>query len=201
MTKLKYGIMGGTFNPIHYAHLFVANEVMDNFGLDKIIFMPTGTPPHKSNLNIEAFHRLTMTKLAIANNSKFMVSDIEVINNDISYTVDTVKKLKTAHPDIEFYFITGTDAVLDLINWKDPKELLSLCKFISVNRPGYVDEELPNKIKKITDELGGEIFLVDGPEINLSSTLIRNRVKEGKTIRYLLPDSVNDYILKNRLYI
>ena len=125
MSKLKYGIMGGTFNPIHYAHLFIANEVMDSFKLDKIIFMPTGTPPHKNNLNIDAFHRYTMTKLAIANNSKFAISDIEVLNEDVSYSVDTITKMKNLHPDIDFYFITGTDAILDLPNWKDPETLLS----------------------------------------------------------------------------
>lgn len=201
MANLKYGIMGGTFNPIHYAHLFIADEVRDLFNLDKIIFMPTGTPPHKNNLNIDAFHRYSMTKLAVANNNKFTVTDIEVLNQDISYTVDTMQKLKSHHPDIDFYFITGTDAILELPTWKDPKTLLSLCKFISVNRPNYADDSLELKIKEITDNFGGEIFLVNGPELNLSSTQIRERVKDGKTIKYLVPDEVNDYILKNKLYM
>ena len=201
MANVKYGIMGGTFNPIHYAHLFIADEVRDLFNLDKIIFMPTGTPPHKNNLNIDAFHRYSMTKLAVANNNKFTVTDIEVLNQDISYTVDTMQKLKSHHPDIDFYFITGTDAILELPTWKDPKTLLSLCKFISVNRPNYADDSLELKIKEITDNFGGEIFLVNGPELNLSSTQIRERVKDGKTIKYLVPDEVNDYILKNKLYM
>ncbi len=200
MANLKYGIMGGTFNPIHYAHLFIADEVKDLFNLDKIIFMPTGTPPHKNNLNIDAFHRYTMTKLAVANNNKFTVTDIEVLNQDISYTVDTMKKLTSLHPDIDFYFITGTDAILELPSWKDPKTLLTLCKFVSVNRPNFADDTLTDKIKDITDKFGGEIFLVNGPELNISSTQIRERVKEGKTIRYLVPNEVNDYILKNKLY-
>lgn len=201
MANLKYGIMGGTFNPIHNAHLFIADEVRDLFNLDKIIFMPTGTPPHKNNLNIEAFHRYTMTKLAIANNNKFSVTDIEVLNQDISYTVDTMKKLKSLHPDLDFYFITGTDEILELSTWKDPKTLLSLCKFISVNRPNYVDDTLEQRIKDITDEYGGEIFLVNGPELDISSTQIRERVRDGRTIKYLVPDEVNDYIKKNKLYI
>ena len=200
MANLKYGVMGGTFNPIHYAHLFIANEVMYLFKLDKIFFMPTGTPPHKNNLNIDAFHRYMMTKHSIINNNKFTITDIEVLNEDISYTVDSMKKLKSLHPDIDFYFITGTDAILELPTWKDPKTLLSLCKFISVNRPNYI-ENVEDKIKEITDEFGGEIFLVNGPELNISSTLIRNRVKEGKTIRYLVPDEVNNYIIKNKLYL
>ncbi len=201
MANLKYGILGGTFNPIHYAHLFIANEVRELFELDKIIFMPTGTPPHKSNLNIDAFHRYTMTKLAIADNNIFSVTDIEVLNQDISYTVDTMKRIKDHHPDIDFYFITGTDEILSLHTWKDPKTLLSLCKFVSVNRPNYANEDLEEKIKEITDKFGGEIFIVNGPEINISSTQIRERVKQGKTIRYLVPKEVNDYILKNKLYL
>ena len=198
MANLKCGIIGGTFNPIHYAHLFIAEEVRDIFKLNKIIFMPTGTPPHKNNLNIDAFHRFTMTKLAVANNNKFSVTDIEVLNQDISYTVDTMKKLKSSHPDVEFYFITGTDEILQLPNWKDTKTLLSLCKFISVNRPNYIDDTLEDKVKNIMDEYGGEIFLVNGPELDISSSQIRERVKEGKTIRYLVPDEVNDYIIKNK---
>ncbi|QSX06969.1 nicotinate-nucleotide adenylyltransferase [Sedimentibacter sp. zth1] len=201
MSTLKYGIMGGTFNPIHYAHLFIAEEVLDNFKLDKILFMPTGTPPHKQNINIDAFHRYTMTKLAVSNNPNFLVSDLEVLNSNVSYSVDTIRKLKLNHPDIEFYFITGTDAILELPTWKEPRELLSLCKFVSVNRPNYVDENLVNKINIIKNNLGGEIFLLNGHDINLSSTQIRQRVREGKTVRYLLPDSVNDYILKNKLYV
>lgn len=201
MANLKYGIMGGTFNPIHYAHLFIADEVLELFNLNKIIFMPTGTPPHKHNINIDVFQRYSMTKLAVSNNPNFIVSDIEVLNTEISYTVETVKKLKDAHPEVEFYFITGTDAILQLPNWKEPEKLMKLCKFISVNRPNYIDENLQSKIKSITDKLGGEIFIVDGPEIDLSSTMIRERVREGKTIRYLLPDSVNNYIIKNRLYM
>ncbi len=201
MANLKYGIMGGTFNPIHNAHLFIADEVRDLFNLDKIIFMPTGTPPHKNNLNIDAFHRYTMTKLATANNNKFSVTDIEVLNQDISYTVDTMKKLKSLHHDIDFYFITGTDEILELSTWKDPKTLLSLCKFISVNRPNYADETLEHRIKEITDEFGGEILLVNGPELDISSTQIRERVRAGRTIKYLVPDEVNDYIIKNKLYI
>ncbi len=200
MANLKYGIMGGTFNPIHYAHLFIADEVKNIFNLDKIIFMPTGTPPHKNNLNIDAFHRYTMTKLAVADNCKFTVTDIEVLNQDVSYTVDTMKRLKSLHSDIDFYFITGADAILELPHWKNPEVLLSLCKFITVNRPSYGDD-LEHKIKEITDRFGGEIFLVNGPELSVSSTQIRQRVKEGKTIRYLVPDEVNEYIIKNKLYI
>lgn len=199
MANLRYGIMGGSFNPIHYAHLFIANEVLEVFDLNKIIFMPTGTPPHK-NLNIDSFHRYSMTKLAISSNPNFIVSDIEVLNNNISYTVDTISKLKEIHPNIEFYFITGTDAILDIPKWKEPRKLLSLCKIISVNRPQYMDNDLENKVESLTKEFGGEIILVNGPGLNLSSTLIRERVKLNKSIKYLVPDSVSNYILKNRLY-
>ncbi len=201
MSKLKWGILGGTFNPIHNAHLFVANEIRKTLEFEKIMFLPTGTPPHKNNLNINAFHRLKMTKLAAENNSFFKVSDFEIQNQDISYTVDTIEKLKELHPDIDFYFIIGADEVMLLDTWKNAETLLKICKFVAVRRPNFDDEELSAKINYLTENFNGELLVVDIPKLDISSTLIRNRVKEGKTVRYLLPDSVNDYILKNKLYI
>jgi len=200
MSNLKYGIMGGTFNPIHNAHIRMAEEVRDILDLDKIIFIPTGTPPHKNNLNIDALDRYEMTKLAISGNDKFEVSDIEVLNKGVSYTVETVGKLKEFYPNVEFYFITGADSILDIYKWKNPEKLLSLCKFVSVKRPNYSDD-LEAKIKEIVDKFGGEILLVDGPLLNISSTEIRERVREGRPIYDFVPQKVADYIKENKLYI
>lgn len=200
MSNLKYGIMGGTFNPIHFAHLFIANEASDFLKLDKIIFIPTGNPPHKNISNIDAFHRYEMTKLAIAGNDKFEVSDIEISNKGVSYTFETIKKLKELYPGVEFYFITGSDSILDLPKWRSPENILSLCKIVSVSRPDY-SNDLEYAIKEITDKFGGEIFLLKDQELNISSTHIRERVKEGKAIRYLVPDAVYEYIINNNLYI
>lgn len=200
MSNLKYGIMGGTFNPIHNAHIRMAEEVRDILCLDKIIFMPTGTPPHKNNLNIDAIDRYEMTKLAISGNDRFEVSDIEVLNKSVSYTVETVEKLKELYPNVEFYFITGADSILDIYKWKNPEKLLSLCKFVSVRRPNYSDD-LEAKIKEIADKFGGEILLVDGPFLNISSTEIRERVREGKSIDDFVPKKVVEYIKENKLYI
>ncbi len=200
MSNLKYGIMGGTFNPIHNAHIRMAEEVRDIFDLDKIIFMPTGTPPHKNNLNIDPLDRYEMTKLAISGNDRFEVSDIEILNKSISYTVETVGKLKEFYPNVEFYFITGADSILDIYKWRNPEKLLTLCKFVSVRRPNYSDD-LEGKIKEIVDKFGGEILLVDGPLLNISSTEIRERVREGKSIEDFVPKKVVEYIKENKLYI
>lgn len=200
MSKLKYGIMGGSFNPIHNAHIRMAGDVMSDLFLDKIVFIPTGVPPHKKLEDIEAYQRLEMTKLATAGNNKFEVLDIEVLNQGTSFTVDTVGKLKLLYPDIDFYFITGADSILDIPKWKDPHKLMSLCKFVCVKRPNYSDE-LEEKVIDITNEFGGEIIVVEGSMVNLSSTEIRKKVKENKSIEDLVPEKVNRYIKENKLYL
>lgn len=199
MAKLRYGIMGGTFNPIHYAHLFIANEVLEMFNLDKVIFIPTGISPHKKDSGIDVYHRLSMAKLAIKGNPNFLVSEIEVLNLDTSYSVDTMTMLKREHPNIEFYFIVGTDTIMEMKNWKNPGELMNLCNLVCVNRPGY-EGEAQDSMDELTEEYGAKIYSLNGPSLFISSTLIRNRVKENRTIKYLLPDNVLEYIDKNRLY-
>ena len=197
----KYGIMGGTFDPIHYGHLVIANEVLSLFELDKIIFIPTGTPPHKVVKGLtSSYHRYMMTQFATMTNPDFDVSDIETTKSTVSYTIDTIRKLISGNEEDQFYFITGTDAVLELPAWKNTSEILSMCTFIAVNRPGYVVEGLDKKIKAITDKYGGEIFITKAPQLHISSTDIRNRIAGKKPVKYLLPETVEQYILKNGLY-
>lgn len=200
-TLKKYGIMGGTFDPIHHGHLVIANEVLSLFELDKIIFIPTGMPPHKIVKGLTSpYHRYMMTQFATMTNPDFDVSDIETKKSTMSYTIDTLRELISGREGDKFYFITGTDAVLDLPSWKNTEEILSLCTFIAVNRPGYVVEGLADKIKSITDKYGGEIFITKAPQLHISSTDIRNRIASNRPVKYLLPEMVEQYILKNGLY-
>ncbi len=197
----RIGIMGGTFDPIHYGHLVIANEVLFKFDLQKIIFVPTGNPPHKRSAALaDAYHRYMMVQFATMTNPSFDVSNVEVEKDGISYTVDTIRELKNKYIDTKLYFITGTDAVLDLPNWKDPEEILNLCTFISVNRPGYVTDTLDDKLDKLMKKYKGEILSIRAPQLKISSTDIRNRIREGRPTKYLLPENVEQYILKNGLY-
>ncbi len=181
--------MGGTFDPIHYGHLVTAQEACYQFDLDKVIFMPTGNPPHKQRNDIlPAKQRFLMTSMAIADNEAFDISDLEVKNELPSYTVDTLTKLKEVFVESEFYFITGADAIADISTWKDPQKAAALTKFVAASRPGF-------SLKP-----GVEVIELEVPALAISSTDIRQRVKEGRPFRYLLPDKVWRYIVSKELY-
>lgn len=217
---MKIGIYGGAFNPIHYGHLRTAEEVYDLLSLDKVLFIPSGkTPFDKPDLE-KATHRYEMVKRAIKGNRHFDVSDIEMRKRDRSYTVDTVQKLKNTYPGSELFCILGLDAFLDLPGWKHPDELVDLTSVIVISRPGYTFIELaflsylenvPRKTLKELDK--GKIneysfsiskkqkgYLCNVTELNISASCIRSLITSGKKIRYLLPDSVNSYIISNKLY-
>jgi len=200
MTKKRFGIMGGTFDPIHLGHLVVANEVLNIYNLDKIIFVPAGNPPHKIGTRASSWDRYFMTTIATNSNIKFTVSDLEIKRSDKSYTLNTLKEFHNTYPDTDFYFITGTDAVIDLPNWHEPQELLKLCKFIAVSRPGISKEDAEFKIDEIRISLNANIEQLQVPMLQISSTDIRDRFKRGVSAKYLLPESVEQYILKNNLY-
>lgn len=200
MTKKRFGIMGGTFDPIHLGHLVVANEVLNIYNLDKIIFVPAGNPPHKIGTSASSWDRYFMTNIATNSNVKFIVSDLEIKSTDKSYTLNTLKEFHNTYPDTDFYFITGTDAVIDLPNWHEPQELLKLCKFIAVSRPGISKEDAEYKIDEIRISLNANIEQLQVPMLQISSTDIRDRFQRGVSAKYLLPESVEQYILKNNLY-
>ncbi|MBC7332867.1 MAG: nicotinate-nucleotide adenylyltransferase [Actinobacteria bacterium] len=197
----KIGIMGGTFNPIHYGHLVTAQEALSQFNLDKVIFIPTGDPPHKTDEEIaSAEHRYLMTVIATASNSKFFVSRIEIDRKGKSYTIDTLRELRKIYTeDVSLYFITGADAILEILTWKDTAEILTLCKFIAATRPGYDLSRLESLKKKILDT-EDKIFVMEVPALAISSTDIRARIKQQRPIDYLLPEGVCKFILKNGLY-
>lgn len=197
----KIGIMGGTFNPIHFGHLFIAEEVKDVYDLDEILFIPTGTPPHKSNANIlDGKIRYQLAKLAVQTTDYFSVSSIEVDRTGYSYSIDTLKSLHEDRPDVKWYFILGADAFLYLEKWKRIEEVHNYCEFIVVARPGYNQNELICAKDKLNKNYSIESHLINIEGINISSTTIRKRCNKNRSIKYLLPESVREYILKNSYY-
>lgn len=186
---MKIGILGGTFNPIHIGHLILAEQAQYELGLDNILFIPSYIPPHKRlEDNISAKDRLNMVKLAIEDNQKFNVSTIEIKRKGKSYTVITLRQLKDKYPQDELYFLAGADSLQQ--NWKGFSEVLDLSNFIVVNRPGWSTK----------GKLDERMRLLEIPTVVISSSEIRKMVKEGKPIRYLVPDKVREYISNNSLY-
>lgn len=227
---MRIGIMGGTFDPIHYGHLNSAEEIAEIFKLDKVVFMPTFIPPHKKKAKIaDSYHRLMMTMLATLGNPRFEVSTAEIERDEYSYTIDTIRELKNIFVKEsklnKFYFIVGIDAFKDIFTWKDAIRLLKNCDFIVSTRPGYRIDDLFNllnstaakKCKNITFKMDRKnpfiksprlyiigskhfIYPVETTALDISSTDIRGRIKNGMTVKYLLPEFVEEYINKNRLY-
>lgn len=198
----RIGVMGGTFDPIHYGHLVAAEVSRAEFCLDKVIFMPAGRPPHKQQKTItDPELRYHMTVLAASSNSNFEVSRLEVDKDELTYTYDTVMDLRRIYSeDTKIYFITGADAVLELLTWYRIQELLGICGFIAVTRPGFDKSDLEQKIDEITSKYKGEIICIEVPLLAISSTDIRERCRDGRTIKYLLPEAVENYIMENGLY-
>jgi len=198
--------MGGTFNPIHYGHLVTAEEARIQFNLNRVLFIPTGNPPHKEGqIIVNAQQRYLMTIMATGSNPYFYVSRIEIDRPQPSYTIDTVKDLHKVYKDSQIYFITGTDAVLDILKWKNPAEILNLCIFIAATRPGYELNRLNEIKKRLKDELriadiNEKIHIIKIPALAISSTDIRDRVRTGKPIKYLLPEGVVNHIYKMNFY-
>ncbi len=187
---MKIGILGGTFNPVHIGHLILAEEAREKLGLDKIIFIPTALPPHKDNLNIApADSRLKMLKLAIKGNRYFAVSDIEIKRRGRSFTIDTLKELKRKYSRDELYFIIGSDLLKYLNEWKDLNEIIKMVKFVAATRPGYPLEQIPHYIKTLA------IRAVD-----VSGFEVRECVRENKSFRYLVPETIFNYINRANLY-
>lgn len=197
----KIAIMGGTFNPIHNGHLVAAEAVRQQLGIDRVLFIPTGKPPHKNFNPMYNEHRYLMTVLATVTNPHFEVSRIEIDRAGLTYTIDTINELKCKlSPDCKIYFITGADAINEILKWKNPEKLLSMCEFVAVTRPSYNKDELQETVNNLKDNYKGKITFLEIPALSISSTDIRHRVLAGQTIKYLLPASVEEYILKFGLY-
>lgn len=194
-------VMGGTFDPIHSGHLVAAEAVRQELEIERVLFIPAGRPPHKQSMRVAADeHRYLMTVLATANNPYFDVSRMEIDRPGMTYTIDTMRTLRKLCPaDCRLYFITGADAAAQIISWKNPKDLVKICTIVAVTRPTYDKSGILKELKKADIPSDSFIFL-EVPALAISSTDIRNRVAVGKTIRYLLPESVEQYIKKFDLY-
>lgn len=200
--KLRTGIMGGTFDPIHYGHLYIAECARFKFDLAKVLFMPTGNPVHKRRDDIlEQRYRLEMTRLAIENNPFFELSTAEVDRPGPTYTVDTLEYLNNETGGREeFFFITGADAILEILTWKDVDRVFELCRFIAVTRPGYSFNGMNRVLRNLSPEQKDSILFYQTGGILISSTEIRLRIMNGEPVKYLLPEAVEKYIKDNRLY-
>nr|WP_308196912.1 nicotinate-nucleotide adenylyltransferase [Sinomonas terrae] len=189
---MRLGVMGGTFDPIHHGHLVAASEVASKFGLDEVVFVPTGEPWQKSSRRVSlAEHRYLMTVIATASNPRFTVSRVDIERPGPTYTIDTLRDLRAERPEADLYFITGADAMAQIVGWKDVDELWSLAHFVGVTRPGH---ELP--------DLGrAEVSLLEVPAMAISSTDCRARVASHEPVWYLVPDGVVQYIAKYGLYL
>ncbi len=201
-TFLKIGICGGTFDPIHTGHLAVAELVRCEYGLDRVLFIPSGMPPHKSLEDVTApVHRLNMVKCAVGSNSSFEAVAIEIERSGYTYTVDTLKELHRRYPEgTEFNYIIGADVLLDLLTWRNAREVFKLTDFIAVMRPGFSDEAFNKRLAELKREYEINIRSFEIPLLDISSTFIRDRIKAGKSVKYLVKEEVEEYIIKNKLY-
>ena len=196
----KYGIFGGSFNPIHYGHLMICEYIKEEMGLDKVIFIPTGNPPHK-DLGVSAEDRYEMVRLAISPNPDFEISDIETTRVNLSYTVDTIRELKKIYKEEKLHFLIGLDSLFQLKTWKKIGDLSQEIEFVVALRPGYIDkEEINNEIDFLRENFGTRINLIKTPLYEISSTDLRERIHEGKSLRYLIPKKVLDYIEESGFY-
>ncbi|GAA3618370.1 nicotinate-nucleotide adenylyltransferase [Marihabitans asiaticum] len=190
---MRLGVMGGTFDPIHHGHLVAASEVQSLYGLDEVVFVPTGEPWQKADKQVSpAEDRYLMTVVATASNPRFTVSRVDIDREGPTYTIDTLRDLHAARPEDELFFITGADALAQILSWKDVDELWELAHFIGVTRPGYTLSESGLPDEKVT--------LQEIPAMAISSTDCRERVADGEPVWYLVPDGVVQYINKYALY-
>lgn len=196
---MRIGLMGGTFDPVHYGHLVIAEVAQAEFELDRVIWIPAGDPPHKKRYEVTPQeHRYAMVVLATASNERFEVSRWELERSGPSYSIDTILHFKAENPGAELFFITGADAILEILTWHRHEEVIRSCRFIAVTRPGYDLDRLGTVLPA---EYRQQVSLLTAPGVDISSTAIRGRVPAGDPIRYLVPETVETYIRKHRLYL
>lgn len=199
--KSKVGIMGGTFNPIHNGHLILAEHAREYCRLDEILFMPSGNSYMKDCEQIpDGETRISMTALAIEDNPYFVLSAMEVERKGPTYTCETLAELKKLHPETEYYFIVGTDNFFSIETWWKPEEILACCTLIVAARGAKDESAILNKAADLKEKYNARIILLPERKFDISSTEIREKIKRGESVRYLLPDKVITYIEKNRLY-
>lgn len=195
MSPERIGIFGGSFNPIHTGHLIVSEEILNSLQLDSVLFVPSAIPPHKGTTDLAPFaDRFRMIELAIEDNPRFQVDDIELRLSGKSFTVRTLRQFKKSNPDWEIYFLLGLDSLLEIKTWKEPDSIFDLCQMIVFDRPGYNRED-------VEAEIASRVFFSEATRIGISASMIREKLQKGGSIRYLVPESVERYIRSSGLYV
>ncbi len=194
----KIGILGGTFNPVHNGHLFVAENIMRQFELDRVIFLPNGNPPHKQDVSASAKDRLAMLRMAVEPYPQFLIEEYELQQTEYSYTYHTLRYLKEKYPASQLYFIAGADNIEEMAGWKKPEEIFGLAEVLFFSRPGYSINR--QEIERLKKNFGAVIHLLEMQGVDISATDIRNRIKEMRSVAGLVPDAVAQYIHEHHLY-
>jgi nicotinate-nucleotide adenylyltransferase len=199
---LNIGVFGGTFDPVHYGHLLVAEQAAEKAGLDSILFMPSGIPPHKPLHTVSpAIHRFSMVNEAVAGNAGFSVSRVEIDRPGLTYTIDTLRELSASFDNSSsIRMIIGADVLDELETWRDFQEVSRLCGFVAITRPGIPKERFISQAERLSAKYGMHVCLIETPLMGISSSDIRKRVFEGLSIRYMTPETVIRYIEEHRLY-
>ena len=200
--KRKIGILGGTFDPIHVGHLILAERAYYQFGLDEVMIMPSGNPPHKRNRMNRASleERIEMVRLAIEDNPHFTLSLADAHEMGYSYTRETLEELTAQNPEVEYYFIMGADSLFTFEEWKDPDKIAKLAVLVAAVRDHVSDQSMELQIEHLQQKFGANIQVLDAPNMDVSSRMLRDWIKEGKSVRYYLPDAVIAYIKNTELY-
>lgn len=201
MDQKRIGIMGGTFNPVHIGHLILAENAYEQFCLESVLIMPSKNPPHKKHIHIVSdYHRTKMVELSILDNSHLELSRVELDREGITYTCDTLLQLKKDNPNIDYYFIVGTDSLFEMERWMKPEIIFELAIIVVAKRDNIKDDDLILKIDYLKEKYNGTIEVLYTPNIDISSHLIRDKVHSGSTICYYVLPQVNHYINENKLY-
>ena len=199
--RRKVGIMGGTFDPIHIGHLILGESAWEQFALEKVLFMPSGNPPHKTDRHgASNEQRVEMVRRAIASNGHFELSLAEMHEQGYVYTKETLKRLRAEHPDTDYYFIMGADSVLTFHTWKSPQEICDQCILVAAVRDQMSTEELDAQILKLKEQYHADIRKLESPNLDISSHTIRERCMRGESIRYYVPDEIRLYIQGEEIY-
>ncbi len=192
---MRVGIMGGTFDPLHIGHMMAAETARESYALEEVWFMPSHIPPHKHEAGASGEERLAMVEGAVRDHAAFGVLDLEIARGGVSYTFETITMLQEEYPEHEFFFIVGADMVQYLPKWHGIEELVRRLTFIGVGRPGT-----PLDLAALPGFIAEKVLLADMPLVDISSTMLRARAAEGKSIRYMVPDAVYDYVQRSGLY-
>ena len=202
MSRRRIGLMGGTFDPVHYVHLMLAENAYTQYDLDEVVLLPSGDPPHKTKRHItSAAMRYDMLRLASEGIPYFTISDMEIRRNGYSYSAQTLTELRAQHPDTDYYFIMGGDSIFQIETWYHPEIVMKSCIILAAIRDQVSMTDFEARIAYLEKTYGADIRLLNLPDMMLSSSEMRRRVAEGKSIRFMTPDPVIDYIKSNNLYI